>query len=351
MNSTLPDFLATSTPVGHPLYLNAHHVPWGSDSVRGAVADFKARFFGQESCNLQGIASDILAEISSDDHAYQNAIHKMAARAEYIRGAPAEDQRPNPYHNTPHTGDVSVWVHYIAKGLEPKQRLLLQLVAFAHDVDHLGCTNDIEGPFVNEERSISVLEAIMQEEGLPEEDIQVAKLMLLATSPNGGFQYLKGVAHALNNGDEPDHDAIVEQVWAQVGMGQPDDVKALWAMELEKLKPLSTSHMHVVDTALLLHAADILPSVLVPKNGILLTIEQNHEAAQNPAKSEVDFTTPGAAIFFLENVVTREMFEISPQLQEFLPVFDEVVRDNYALQYQLESFAADPYEGPRFEQV
>lgn len=317
-----------------PLFLDS------ARGVRGAVADFKGRFFQGLSFDLQGIARDVAEDISPNDpdnpsfDAFKLAIQKMAARAEFVHGKPAGQQIPNFYHHTPHTGDVSVLTHYIARSLSKKDRLLMQVVAFAHDVDHGGRVNPIEKPFGNEERSFAVLEPVMREAGLNDEcDIEAAKLMMFVSSPDGGAQYAKAVAMALKKGEEPDHDAIVDRVWGQVKGKNGDAQKAAWAKEMDKLKPLATSRQDVLKPALLLHAADILPSILEAQiNSIALSMEKNNEAIDRRSDEVFDFTQPGATLFFLENLVTRELFELYPELEEFLPFFDEAFLNAYESQ-------------------
>ncbi|MEM7039202.1 MAG: hypothetical protein AAF570_19660, partial [Bacteroidota bacterium] len=187
-------------------------------------------------------------------------------------------------------------------------------------------------PFGNEEHSFGVLKPKMVKARIDEKDIEAGKLILLASSPKGGFQYAKAAAKA---GKNADHDSIVDDVWEQVKWKDPVNLieytpeeKEKWVEQMKKLEPLSKpENEHVLKQAILLHAADILTSILELKTSQYLTDEKNAEAAKKGWDKRFDFTTAKSMEFFLENIVTRELFGLYSELEELAPIFENALNE------------------------
>ena len=104
-------------------------------------------------------------------------------------------------------------------------------------------------------------------------------------------------------------------------------------------------HRQTIKAMVFVHVADIMGSVVAPEHFSKLLTDEYKESygAENP--KAMDFTSPGATKFFLENIVTRELFELYPETRDFLPAFDRALeRADNAL---LEASAAAEQEAPK----
>ncbi len=156
--------------------------------------------------------------LNEDERALARAMVLVAARAEMIRGealSPAMAKQENPFHNTLHTASLPlVSMQFIreydklaktgqvpAFTLADKMEILLS--GFGHDIDHDGRPNPADQPFFNEERSCNRILPILDACGVPDKHRSSIVATILATSPNGGLQFLKDIGHAMADGKEP----------------------------------------------------------------------------------------------------------------------------------------------------
>lgn len=156
--------------------------------------------------------------LSEDEHALARAMVLVAARAEMIRGealSPAMSKQENPFHNTLHTASLPlVSLHFIRQydklartGQVPAftlaDKLEILLSGFGHDIDHDGRPNPADQPFVNEKRSLDRILPILDACGVSDNHRSSIVATILATSPNGGLQFLKKISHAIGEGRQP----------------------------------------------------------------------------------------------------------------------------------------------------
>lgn len=240
---------------------------------------------------------------------------------------------PNPYHNAPHSGHVLSLGHYLDQFLrirvqqitrlsdEKLDRLLLKaaVARVDHDADHPGGKNSARELFEFELIHANVSAHRMTGQGCSKQDIDDVKLMILATSINGGAQYVKRAALALARGQKLDHNSLCIQVWATL----PENLPVTWhnfKEQMEILRPLCEGRQKVIFPALLVHLSDVMPSILAPVPG---SVNLSREHREHYGEKALDFNTYGARQYFLQNVVEIDLLrEIFPELSAFDVAFD-----------------------------
>jgi hypothetical protein len=143
-------------------------------------------------------------QLAPQERAIVRAIMLTALRAE----TNANGAR-NAYHNPVHTAHVATMAGYLTDlndhlvegygrfvEFAPRDKLLVILAAFAHDIDHPGRPNPPDDRYANEKISLAAVMPIMRGAGMSERDIARVETMILTTSPNGPHAYLKDVAQA-----------------------------------------------------------------------------------------------------------------------------------------------------------
>jgi hypothetical protein len=238
--------------------------------------------------------------LSADEHALARAMVLVAARAEMIRGeplSPAMSKQENPFHNTLHTASLPlVSMQFIreydklartgqvpAFTLADKMEILLS--GFGHDIDHDGRPNPADQPFFNEKRSCERILPILYACGVSDKHRSSIVATILATSPNGGLQFLKKISHAIADGKE---------------------------LRIEELDPEGKNRMlhglldHPVNAfkAAIVEDADLYASTAAGDKAWKI-MSQRLTEEQKSVGLDVDFTTQKSRMGFLDFIVSR----------------------------------------------
>lgn len=203
-----------------------------SHSLKDAFNRFLSGWTQRNRQSLPDIAADLMESLgmkrhdivtgdglSAEEHALARAMMLVAARAEMIRGkapTPLISRTENKYHNTLHTASLPLVSAAFLRShdrLEPSgaiepmdlaDRLEIFLSGFAHDIDHDGRPNPPDQPFRNEQRSCAAILPILDACGVPASRQSSILATILATSPNGGIQFLKKIGETLKAGKSAD---------------------------------------------------------------------------------------------------------------------------------------------------
>ena len=309
-----------------------------AQSAEKVITMFKQRIVPYDGPDLGRLAVTLLSNINKTGQTrpgYYSSLARSTVDTANDIGSRVPGLRAD-YHNQPHTGHVAIFYDYLGRNLPPKLRLLGLQAVMGHDRRHPGGANPDDNIFAYEKESMRFNRMTMAHHGFLGQDAKIVNLMTLVTSPNGGAQYVKEVAKALKADKKPNHDAIVDAIAAD----WPEEKKR----QLDILRPLCSMNERTIKAMVFVHVADIMGSVVAPEHFSKLLTEEYREKYGEDNPKAMDFTAPGATKFFLENIVTREVFELYPETRAFLPAFDRALeRANNAL---LEASAAAEQEAP-----
>jgi hypothetical protein len=259
--------------------------------------------------------------LSPPELAIMRALLLTGARAEVnhsLRG-----RRDNPYHNPIHTAHVATMAGYLGDLNDQlvegygrfaeytmREKLLILLAAFAHDIDHPGTGNPPGDPYANERGALAAATPIMKAAGMHDRDIARVETMILTTSPNGPHERLKTIA-----ADQAGHR----------GHTRPDPNSRF--PELEQL----CADRELTQMAAILSDADLFASAGTGFVGNMVASERlsrefNRNAA--PGQQSADFTTPQARAGFLQHIVGRNGFASQAAMAGFNNYYRNFVAQN-----------------------
>ncbi len=253
-------------------------------------------------------------ELVPQERAIVRAIMLTALRAE----SNASGAR-NAYHNPVHTAHVAVMSGYLTDLNDQlvegygrfveftiREKLLVMLAAFAHDIDHPGRPNPADDVYRNERAAIDVIMPIMRAAGMTEHDMRRVQTMILTTSPNGPHAYLKDVARAHAHREGFRHKP-----------GTRDELAHL------------SADRELVQMAAILSDADLFASAGTGIEGSRL-MARRLTAECRRGGVQVDFTSAAACKGFLQHVVGMSGFSSQAAMAGFNRQFRALVAANDA---------------------
>ena len=255
-------------------------------------------------------------DLPPQGRAIVRAILLTAARAEIN-----EAGRGNKYHNPVHTAHVAVMAGYLADlndqlvegygrfaTFTERDKLLVLLAAFAHDIDHPGKPNPPGDPYRNERAALAVVKPLMAAAGMAAHDIARVETMILATSPDGPHAAMKKVARA---------HAHRERISAADVAAHPEMAVLADDRELAQM-------------AAILGDADLFASAGAGMEGSRI-MGHRLTGELRRAGMNVDFTTPQARESFMRNVVGADGFASQAATAAFTACFRALLADNEKL--------------------
>jgi len=220
------------------------------------------------------------------------------------------------YHNEIHFKDVvAVTGNLLDKHQKAgfvkltKQDMIITMAsAIGHDLDHRGYSNPVDNKTFNEEESFRVMLPYLRAANMSENDIEKVHTILIATSPNGGNQYVKALAQAKREGRVVTHKEL-----------DPDN-------NFPQLKKL------INNKKLLQMAAIVTDADLYASSGAgLKSHRAMNEALTKEAKQtgvKMDFNTNASSLFFFSKIVGEDGYasEIARKIANpsFKQIFNEI---------------------------
>lgn len=262
--------------------------------------------------------------LAPGEQALVRATMLVAAQAE--RNLTIRGRRNNPYHNAVHTAHVAVMAGYLGdlndelvegygrfSEFTMRDKLLVLLAAFAHDIDHPGSGNPPDNHYRNEHGALAVVLPILKAAGVQPFDLARLETMIRTTSPNGPHARLKQVA--------------AEQAHHR-GVARPDG-----SGKFPELRALDTDRT-LTQMAAILSDADLFASAGTGIAGNVVAgkrLSREFNRACCDKDKKIDFTTPQAREGFMRHIVGERGFASQAAAAGFSGYYRDFVAQNNAL--------------------